>query len=48
MPYKKILIALECTGDENNVIDEAIRLAETLNSDLSAFHVNDPQPEKRT
>ncbi len=46
MPYKKILIALECTGDENNVIDEAIRLAETLNSDLSAFHVNDPAAGK--
>lgn len=42
MPYKKILIALESTGDENKVINEAIHLAETLNADLSAFHVNDP------
>ncbi len=42
---KKILIALECT-DENNVIEEAIRLAETLNADLSAFHVNDPAAGK--
>ncbi len=46
MPYKKILIALDCTDEENNVIDEAIRLAETLNADLSAFHVNDPAAGK--
>ncbi|TDI80425.1 MAG: hypothetical protein E2O79_09075 [Caldithrix sp.] len=46
MPYKKILIALECTDDENNVIEEAIRLAGTLNADLSAFHVNDPAAGK--
>lgn len=41
MPYKKILIALDCTEDENNVIHEAIRLTTTLNAELSAFHVND-------
>jgi len=46
MPYKKILIALECTGDENNVIDEALRLAGTLHAELSAFHVNDPAAGK--
>ncbi len=46
MPYKKILIALECTGDENNVINEAMRLAEALNAELSAFHVNDPAAGK--
>jgi len=37
---------LECTDDENNVIEEAIRLAGTLNADLSAFHVNDPAAGK--
>ncbi len=37
---------MECTADENNVINEAIRLAETLNADLSAFHVNDPAAGK--
>ena len=46
MPYKKILIALECAGDENNVIEEALRLVESLNADLSAFHVNDPAAGK--
>ena len=46
MPYKKILIALDGTDEENNVINEAIRLAETLNADLSAFHVNDPAAGK--
>ncbi len=46
MRYKKILIALDCTDEENNLIDEAIRLAETLNADLSAFHVNDPAAGK--
>jgi len=46
MPYKKILIALECTADENNVINEAIRLAGTLNADLFVFHVNDPAAGK--
>ena len=46
MPYKKILIALDCTDDENGVINEAIRLAETLSADLSAFHVNDPAAGK--
>ncbi len=37
---------MECTDDENNVIEEAIRLAGTLNADLSAFHVNDPAAGK--
>ncbi len=46
MPYKKILIALECTDNENNVIAEAVRLADTLNAELSAFHVNDPAAGK--
>ena len=46
MPYKKILIALEGTDDENNVIAEGVRLAETLNAELSAFHVNDPAAGK--
>ena len=46
MLYKEILIALECTDEQNNVINEAIRLAETLNADLSAFHVNDPAAGK--
>lgn len=46
MPYKKILIALECNDEEKNVIEEAIRLAENLNADLSVFHVNDPAAGK--
>jgi nucleotide-binding universal stress UspA family protein len=46
MPYKRILIALDCTDEENIVIDEAIRLAATLNAELSAFHVNDPAAGK--
>jgi len=46
MPYKKILIALECTDDENKIIDEAIRLARTVNAELSVFHVNDPAAGK--
>ena len=46
MSYKKILIALEGTDNENKVINEAIRLAETLNAELSAFHVNDPAAGK--
>ena len=37
---------MECTDDENNVIEEAIRLEGTLNADLSAFHVNDPAAGK--
>lgn len=46
MPYKKILIALECKEEEDSVIKEAARLAETLNAELSAFHVNDPAAGK--
>lgn len=46
MPYKKILLALDCTDDENGVIKEAIRLAEILGADLSVFHVNDPAAGK--
>ena len=46
MPYKKILIALECRDEENKVITEAIRLADALNAELSAFHVNDPAAGK--
>ena len=46
MPYKKILIALDCTDEENNVIEEAFRLAETLNADLSAFPCQRPRSRK--
>ena len=42
MAYKKILVALSCTGNEIALIDEAVRLANTLNAELHALHVNDP------
>ncbi len=37
---------MDGTDEENNVINEAIRLAETPNAELSAFHVNDPAAGK--
>ncbi len=46
MHYNKILVALDCTNDENCVIREAVGLAENLSADLSAFHVNDPAAGK--
>lgn len=46
MPYKKILIALDCTDEENNVIREAIGLASTFKAELMAVHVNDPSAGK--
>ena len=42
MAYKKILVALSCTGNEIALIDEAVRLANTLNAELHVLHVNDP------
>jgi nucleotide-binding universal stress UspA family protein len=42
MAYKKILVALSCTGNEIAVIDEAVRLTNTLNAELHVLHVNDP------
>ncbi|MFQ5674913.1 MAG: universal stress protein [bacterium] len=46
MPYKKILIALECTDEEETVIHEAIRLVRAFNAELSVLHVNDPAAGK--
>ncbi len=48
MPYKKILIALECTDEENNVINEALRLAGTYMQNCLLSMSTTPQPEKRT
>jgi nucleotide-binding universal stress UspA family protein len=42
MAYNNILVALSCTGDETPVLDEAVRLKNTLKANLSAVHVNDP------
>ncbi|MFC1581653.1 universal stress protein [Candidatus Neomarinimicrobiota bacterium] len=42
MAYNNILVALSCTGDETAVLDEAVRLKNTLKANLSAVHVNDP------
>ncbi|MEE9190368.1 MAG: universal stress protein [Candidatus Neomarinimicrobiota bacterium] len=42
MAYKKILVALSCTGKEIALIDEAVRLANTLNAELHVLHVNHP------
>lgn len=46
MPYKKILIALDCTEDEETVIHEAVRLVRALDAELSVLHVNDPAAGK--
>ncbi len=46
MPYKKILIALDRTEEENTVIKEAISLAAAFKAEISAVHVNDPAAGK--
>ncbi len=42
MPYKQILVSLDCAEEEKNVIHEAVRLAATCKAKLLALHVNDP------
>lgn len=42
MPYKRILISLDCKKEENNVIHEAVRVARSLDAGLTVIHVNDP------
>ncbi len=46
MPYKKILIALEGIEKETAIVNEAVKLADALGSELSAFHINDPAAGK--
>lgn len=48
MPYKNILVALSFQYDESPVIHEAARLAQALNTHLTALHVNDPGDGKIT
>jgi len=46
MAYKKIIIALACTGDEGRVVREAIRLSDLFDAELSGIHVADPAAGK--
>lgn len=46
MPYKKILLALECVEKESSVIKEAFRLKNDFNASLTVFHVNNPSSGK--
>ncbi len=46
MPYKKILIALEGIEKETAIVNEAVKIADALGSELSAFHINDPAAGK--
>ncbi len=42
MSYKKIMVALCGRGDEQEIIREAVTLAEIHGAKLTAIHVNDP------
>jgi nucleotide-binding universal stress UspA family protein len=42
MSYKKIMVGLCGRGDENKVIQEAVKLAEIHGAELTVLHVNDP------
>lgn len=46
MPYKNIAVALAGNQDEAVVIQEAVRLSEALEANLSVVHVNDPSAGK--
>jgi len=43
MPYKNIAVALAGKEDEIQMIDEAVRLAITLQAKLTVIHVNEPR-----
>lgn len=42
MPYKNILLSIDCRGDERKVIDEAIDLSSFCEAKLSIVVINDP------
>lgn len=42
MHYDKILLSINCGGDEKEVVDEAFRLKSFFNSRLSILSINDP------
>ncbi len=42
MSYQKIMVGLCGRGDENKVIQEAVKLAEIHGAELTVLHVNDP------
>ena len=46
MAYKSIMVSLNCTEKEQNVIHEAVRLARDMHSKVSAIHINDPAAGK--
>lgn len=46
MPYKKILLSLNCSDDERRAVDEAIRLKDFCGATLSVVHINDPAAGK--
>ena len=46
MPYKNFVLSLNCTEDEKNVIDEAVKLASILQAEITVIHINDPAAGK--
>ncbi|MGD9299982.1 MAG: universal stress protein [Desulfobacterales bacterium] len=46
MPFKKILLSLNCRADEKSVVDEATRLSSFFEATLSVVHINDPAAGK--
>jgi len=46
MPYSSILVSLAGKSEEKKVLDEAVKLANQLNSTLTFVHVNDPHAGK--
>ena len=46
MFYKNLVLSLNGTEDEKNVVDEAVKLAKFLQAKLTVIHVNDPAAGK--
>lgn len=46
MPYKNLVLSLNCTEDEKNVVDETVELASVLKAEITVIHVNDPAAGK--